>query len=56
LVLACTLTQSRMSGMSIDGVNISIWKLNDIRKTMERHPFADKQAVAIPPPGGDNAC
>src|ERR1700674_933871 len=32
LVLSCTLTQTRMSSISIDGVNISIWKLDDIRK------------------------
>jgi hypothetical protein len=32
LVLSCTLTQTRMSNISIDGVNISIWKLDDIRK------------------------
>lgn len=31
-VLACTLTQTRMSGIAIDGVNIGIWKLDDIRK------------------------
>jgi hypothetical protein len=33
LVLSCTLTQTRMSSISIDGVNVSIWKLNDVRKT-----------------------
>jgi hypothetical protein len=32
LVLSCTLTQMRMSSISIDGVNVSIWKLDDIRK------------------------
>jgi hypothetical protein len=32
LVLSCTLTQTRMSSISIDGVNVSIWKLDDIRK------------------------
>jgi hypothetical protein len=32
LVLSCTLTQTRMSSISIDGVNISVWKLDDIRK------------------------
>jgi hypothetical protein len=32
LVLSCTLTQTRMSSISIDGVNVSIWKLNDVRK------------------------
>jgi hypothetical protein len=32
LVLSCTLTQTRMSSISIDGVNVSVWKLDDIRK------------------------
>jgi hypothetical protein len=32
LVLSCTLTQARMSNISIEGVNISIWKLDDIRR------------------------
>jgi hypothetical protein len=32
LVLSCTLTQTRMSSIVVDGVNISIWKLDDIRK------------------------
>ncbi|MGD0720833.1 MAG: hypothetical protein ABR970_07270 [Roseiarcus sp.] len=32
LVLSCTLTQARMSTIAIDGVNLSIWKLDDIRK------------------------
>lgn len=32
LVLSCTLTQMRMSSISVDGVNISIWKLDDLRK------------------------
>jgi hypothetical protein len=32
VVLSCTLTQARMSSISIDGVNVSIWKLDDIRK------------------------
>jgi len=32
VVLSCTLTQTRMSSIVIDGVNISIWKLDDIRK------------------------
>jgi uncharacterized protein (DUF3084 family) len=32
LVLSCTLTQMRMSSISVDGVSISIWKLDDIRK------------------------
>jgi hypothetical protein len=32
LVLSCTLTQMRMSSISVDGVNVSIWKLDDIRK------------------------
>jgi hypothetical protein len=31
LVLACTLTQTRLSTISIDGVTISIWKLDDTR-------------------------
>jgi hypothetical protein len=31
LVLACTLTQTRLSAISIDGVTISIWKLDDTR-------------------------
>lgn len=30
LVLSCTLTQSRMSSISIDGVSVSIWKIDDI--------------------------
>lgn len=32
VVLSCTLTQTRMSSIVIDGVNISIWKLDDVRK------------------------
>lgn len=32
LVLTCTLAQTRISAISIDGVGISIWKLNDLRK------------------------
>ena len=32
LLLAGTLTQSRISSISVDGVNISVWKLDDIRK------------------------
>ena len=31
LVLACTLTQARLTTISIDGVNIGIWKLDDTR-------------------------
>src|SRR3981189_2099198 len=50
LVLACTLTQSRMSGMSIDGVNISIWKLNDIRKQWNDIRLQiSKQSQSLPP-------
>lgn len=30
LVLSCTLTQTRMSTISVDGVVVSIWKLNSI--------------------------
>jgi hypothetical protein len=32
LVLSCTLTQTRMASIAIDGVNISVWKLDDVRK------------------------
>jgi len=32
LVLTCTLAQTRISTISIDGVGVSIWKLNDMRK------------------------
>jgi hypothetical protein len=32
LMLSCTLTQTRMSTINIDGVGVSIWKLDDIRK------------------------
>ena len=32
LVLASTLTQGRMAGLNIEGVNISIWKLDYIRQ------------------------
>ena len=32
LVLTCTLAQTRISTISIDGVGISIWKLDDMRK------------------------
>jgi hypothetical protein len=32
LVLTCTLAQTRIAAISIDGVSISIWKLNDLRK------------------------
>jgi hypothetical protein len=32
LVLFGTLTQSRMPTLTIDGVAINIWKLDDIRK------------------------
>jgi hypothetical protein len=50
LVLACTLTQTRMSGMSIDGVNISIWKLNDIRKQWNDIRLQiSKQSRSLPP-------
>ncbi|HTC06128.1 MAG TPA: hypothetical protein VK749_22165 [Xanthobacteraceae bacterium] len=31
LVLACTLTQTRLSTISVGGVTISIWKLDDTR-------------------------
>lgn len=31
VVLASTLTQTRMSGITVNGVNINIWKLNEIR-------------------------
>src|ERR1700710_2066809 len=31
IVLSCTLTQGRMSSLSIDGVTLNIWKLNAIR-------------------------
>jgi hypothetical protein len=31
LVLACTLTQARLTTISVDGVNIGIWKLDDTR-------------------------
>jgi hypothetical protein len=31
LLLSCTLTQTRMSSIVIDGVNLNIWKLDDIR-------------------------
>lgn len=30
IVLSCTLTQTRMSTMSVDGVTVSIWKLDSI--------------------------
>lgn len=32
LVLSCTLTQGRLSRIAIDGVPVSIWKLDDVRK------------------------
>jgi len=32
IVLSCTLTQGRMSSLSIDGVTLNIWKLNAIRQ------------------------
>jgi hypothetical protein len=32
LVLATTLTQTRMSGLTIDGVSLSIWKLDSLRQ------------------------
>lgn len=32
LLLAGALTQSRVSSISVDGVNINVWKLDDIRK------------------------
>ncbi len=35
LMLSCTLTQTRMSAISISGVNITIWKLDDVRKQWE---------------------
>jgi hypothetical protein len=31
IVLSCTLTQGRMSSLSIDGVTLNIWKLNAVR-------------------------
>jgi hypothetical protein len=37
LVLTCTLAQTRMSSISIDGANISIWKLNYIRVQWEKN-------------------
>ncbi|MEA2941542.1 MAG: hypothetical protein QOD09_2071 [Bradyrhizobium sp.] len=35
IVLSCTLTQGRMSSLSIDGVTLNIWKLNAIRQDWE---------------------
>jgi len=32
VVLSCTLTQTRMSSIAINGVNVTIWKLDDTRK------------------------
>ena len=32
LVLSCTLTQTRIASIAVDGVNVSIWKLDDIRQ------------------------
>ena len=32
LLLASTLTQARLSGISVNGVNINIWKLDDMRE------------------------
>jgi hypothetical protein len=32
IFLASTLTQTRMSGITVNGVNINIWKLNEIRQ------------------------
>jgi len=32
LLLSCTLTQTRISSIVIDGVNLNIWKLDDIRQ------------------------
>lgn len=32
LVLSCTLTQTRMASIAIEGVNVSVWKLDDVRK------------------------
>jgi hypothetical protein len=31
MVLSCTLTQTRISSIVVDGININIWKLDDIR-------------------------
>ena len=32
IMLSCTLTQTRVSSISLSGVNISVWKLDDVRK------------------------
>jgi hypothetical protein len=36
LMLSCTLTQTRMSSIAFSGVNVSIWKLNDIRDQWDK--------------------
>jgi hypothetical protein len=44
LMLSCTLTQTRMSSIAFSGVNVSIWKLNDIRNQWDklRHQIASQ--------------
>ena len=40
--LASTLTQTRMSGISVNGVNINIWKLNEFRGKWSECPTTDR--------------
>jgi len=36
MVLSCTLTQTRISSIVVDGININIWKLDDVRAQWAR--------------------
>lgn len=49
ILLASTLTQTRLSGISVDGVNVTIWKLNFIRQNwaqLERQLEDQNSALA----------
>jgi hypothetical protein len=47
IVLSCTLTQGRMSSLTVDGVNLSVWKLNAIQQdwSITRQRIKKQQAA-----------
>jgi hypothetical protein len=47
IVLSCTLTQGRMSSLTIDGVSLSVWKLNAIQQDwfIARKRIKDEQSA-----------
>jgi hypothetical protein len=49
-MLSCTLAQTRISSITLSGVNVSIWKLDDIRKqwqTLRGQINAQSSALAV---------